>query len=144
MIPSPIWRYVCECEHQALRREPVVRPASDRIDPAQLARLSSELHAQTMFAWFTDLTEPDAAALGLFRHTVGCRLRFRWLVVAMVPRPVPYLSVRSGLPLWTRHAIEDEPGVELRHWFVSRVPMPVRYDPISKSRPRLNFRTVTG
>jgi len=131
VIPSPLFHFTCECGHGALRREPVVRPAREVSTPAQLARLSTDLHAATLFAWFTDLTDPDPIALGVPRHGF-CRLRFRWLVISAIPRPVPYLNVRTQLPHWTREALEDAPGVELRHWFVSRTAMPVAYSPVER------------
>ena len=135
MIPVPLFHYTCACGHEALLDDPVVRPARDLVAPGKLTRLSSEVYAATMFAWFTDLAEPLAEALGLTNHTIPCvRTRHRWLVISAVPRPVPYTSVRRQLPTWTREQLESAPGAMPRHWFVSRALMPVAYDPIKRSR----------
>ena len=131
MIPAPLFHYTCSCGHEALLDDPVVRPARDLIPPARLAQ-HDDLRALFLFAWFTDLPEPNADALGLTRHLVPCvRTRHRWVVISAVARPVPWTSVRRQVPTWTRAKLEEAPGAMPRHWFVSRHPVPVRYDPIA-------------
>ena len=75
-------------------------------------------------AWFTDLAEPDALALGLTSVTLPCdRTRVRYEVAA--PEScVPWWQFARDLPREVREDMECAPGLP-RHWWVSREPVPV-------------------
>lgn len=79
------------------------------------------------FVWLTDLSVPDRTALGLDVHKGACdRTTYRYRVTDETGVR-PWTDVRRGL-VRTRHVLEDVPGVRLRHWYVSPLPVPVVLD----------------
>lgn len=75
-------------------------------------------------AWFTDLAEPDALALGLTSETLDCdRTRVRFEVVC-AESCVPWHRFARDLARDVRDDMECPPGLP-RHWWVSREPVPV-------------------
>ncbi len=80
----------------------------------------------TGLAWFTDLDVPYREALGLTNYLTKCdRTAFTFTVtdpdgVGIVP----WTSIRREHP--NADLLESAPGVMPMHWFVSRIPVPVK------------------
>lgn len=79
-------------------------------------------HPQVLLAnlpliWFTDMDQPDRAALGLTSHTLRCdRTEHRVIVDTDAYR---WPKFARGLPMWVRQRLEFAPGVLPMHWWVS-------------------------
>jgi hypothetical protein len=107
----PLWHYTCPHGRQRIGTTGWLRPFTDG------------------WVWITDLTEPDVAALGLTAVLISCdRTAYRYRVLD-VEHVQPYVAVRRGLHPARRDAIEELPGVLLRHWFVADRPVRAELDP---------------
>jgi hypothetical protein len=112
-------------------------PALFLADTRQLDRgLGATYAALSRLAWFTDLDEPNADALGLTRNSTYCdRTAYRWQVVDGLGRdvrglpPVPYGVIRARLNVYVRDGLELAPGAEPRRWWVATWPVPVTFAP---------------
>lgn len=86
--------------------------------------------------WLTDLTQPNAFALGLTSVTLHCdRTAHRYHVLdesTCVPYSEARARSRAYFPVEDLKALERAPGAEPRHWWISTVAVPVVYDPIPK------------
>jgi hypothetical protein len=81
--------------------------------------------------WLTDLDIPVRDALGLTSHLLGCDRTAHRYRVADTPHMVePWTKVRRLAAPADREALESSPGARPRHWFVTRFPIAVVYDPI--------------
>lgn len=109
-----LFHYTCDHGHGGIRRLGLVRPNWHPLLGEQLA-------------WFTDLSEPDALALGLTSETLDCdRTSFRFEVAAVADCE-PWCRYARRLPRVVRDEMECPPGLP-RHWWVSRKPIPVLLD----------------
>jgi len=79
-----------------------------------------------IYAWFTDLSRPNRAALGLTSHTLTCdRTAYRYRVTDGRDL-IHWTHVRRD-HAWAEE-LESAPGARLMHWWVARHPVPVVYD----------------
>lgn len=79
-------------------------------------------------AWFTDLALPKRDALGLTMNFISCdRTEFRWKVTD--PHGIVRWSEVRDTFGEAALELEESPGAESRHWFVSYGPVKVEYAP---------------
>lgn len=79
-------------------------------------------------AWFTDLTDPDAAALGLTGLVLACDRTAARIEVEEHPGLEPWCRWRRANPAYKAFAavLEAAPGARPAHWWVSSAPVPVK------------------
>lgn len=117
-----LWHYTCE------HRWADIGTTGELLPAYRLTDRLAESWWPARFVWLTDLTVPDRSALGLRTGKGSCdRTGYRYRVTDETGIR-PWTDVRRGF-VRTRHHLENAPGVRLRHWFVSPLPVPVEYDP---------------
>jgi hypothetical protein len=93
-----------------------------------LTPVGVDLPTASMFAWFTDLPDPEPITLGLSSVTLRCnRMAHRYRVTD--DRDVlPWSAYAKFLP--DLDAELDHPGARADHWWAASAPVPARYDPV--------------
>lgn len=115
-----LYHYTCEHRYAQIGDPGTLLPAY---------RLADTLEGwwPSRFVWLTDLSVPDRYALGLDTGRGACdRTGYRYRVTDETGVRA-WTDVRRGL-IRVRSVLEDVPGVRLRHWFVSTLPVPVALD----------------
>ena len=122
-----LWHYTCRHSFDRIGHAGVLLPVRVLADPARLAGLSHDWNRDLI--WLTDLDFPMRDALCLSSVT-GCdRTTHRYRVVDESTAH-PWLRFRRGLPAESRD-LELAPGAMPMHWWVSREPVSVVFDPIA-------------
>lgn len=117
-MSGPFYHYTCDHGRQGLGDIGVAVPAW------HLTRDRWFWTAE--FLWLTDLPEPDAEMLGLTQRRLRCDRTAHRYVVARSGAVVPWLDVNHP-NAWEL----AEAGGDPARWFVSTVPLAVRYAPLS-------------
>lgn len=122
-VEPAYFHFTCRHGHDRIGEAGTLLPA------CQLTDVIPEAWWPSRFVWLTDLPVPPLAALGFQRQSGGCdHLAHRYRVTdASTVRA--WTQVRRGL-VRTRSVLEDLPGVKLRHWYVSTLPVPVVLDDV--------------
>jgi hypothetical protein len=132
-----LYHYTCEHGHNEISETGKLLPLADLIDPVMADRLPL-----SSFIWLTDLSYPLRGALGLGMQLVGCdRTRYRYRVCESGLVALPWAQARrelddesdpqrSALALAWARMLEESPGARPRHWFVTRQPVHVEFDPV--------------
>lgn len=126
-----LYHYTCQHGRDTLGDTAVLLPPREIHNahggPQRLHGVYAELDG---LVWMTDLDCPVREGLGLTSNFVTCdRSEFRYRVVD--PAPVTrWVAVRRGLNRTLVQLLEGAPGAMPMHWWVSRVPVPVVFDPI--------------
>lgn len=116
-----LYHYTCAHQVEAIRADGFIRPCIDIVpfDRRKLVPMSG------FFGWFTDLTEPDASALGLTAASLSCdRTAFRFTVTDASDVRW-WMVARLELVPELRALLEGAPGAAPAHWFLSRRAVPV-------------------
>lgn len=128
-----LWHYTCEHSHLLLGRTGVLLPGC-MLTGATDVRADRVLPFQTSLVWLTDLALPNRDALGLSMLYLTCDRTAHRYRVEDVTDVVAWVDVRRSMVLRGMtdavESLEDVPGVQPRHWFVSTQPVPVAYDPV--------------
>lgn len=127
-----LWHYTCDHGHDAIGQSGYLRSIVDLATAEKLAArgLPSEFGR---WIWLTDLDTPVRGALGLTSHILGCdrtahRYRVTWPTGAADIQP--WTTVRRLAPRDLLASLEQG-DARPRHWYVSRHPVGVEYDPIA-------------
>ena len=125
-----LYHYTCDHSHSLIGEQGFLRSAAElsgRDDLPGIAR----------WIWLTDLAVPDRNALGLTSHSLSCdRMVHRYRVVwdYQAEAALPWMKVRMIADPAEREDLESAHGARPRHWFVTRWPIEVRYDPLNLAR----------
>jgi hypothetical protein len=112
-VPPTLYHYTCpDHGHPAIYGSGKLKPGTDGL------------------VWLTDLELVDRAALGLVRVSTTCDRGAIRYAVEDTSGCVPWLAFRKGLEFKTYNALESQPGVMPRHWFVTWAPIKARYAPM--------------
>ena len=104
-----LYHFTCDHGRQAIGKAGLIRPNRRAMVPV---------------AWFTDLPDPDALALGLTSILLSCdRLAHRYRVTD-ARDVVPWAEFDAHPDI--RVCLESAPGVRPDHWFVASRPVPAR------------------
>lgn len=126
-----LWHYTCMHGHGALGDTGELLPLAD-LEPRRVLLLPEPFRVMTTLVWLTDLDVPDAAGLGLTSIVVACdRTRYRYRVTDDTDC-VRYTTVRRDLPPRVAELLERSGRTLPAHWWVSRRPVPVMYDPVRR------------
>jgi hypothetical protein len=120
MTELTLYHYTCRHGRAALGRSGLVLPAS------QLTTRAVPWPA--MFAWFTDLAEPDPHALGLTSYLVKCDRTAHRYRVTDATDVATWLRVARNLTRAQRDTLELEPGARPLLWYVATTAVPVVLD----------------
>lgn len=105
-----LYHFTCDHGRRAIGKAGLIRPNRRAMVPV---------------AWFTDLPDPDALALGLTSIILSCdRLAHRYRVTDA--RDVVPWSEFGNVHPGIRAALESSPGAQPDHWFVASKPVPAR------------------
>jgi len=127
MTAPTLWHYTCHHGHLALGQ------AGSLIPPLALGARYDALPPWARdlgyLVWATDLGNPWPEPLGLTRHLGGCdRTEYRYRVTDPAAL-TPYLDTWRTLDPRLARTLVMADGAMPRHWWVSRDPVPVAYDP---------------
>ena len=129
---TTLWHFTCEHGHAALGPAGIVKPAM-LLTPA-----GTDVPMQGMFAWYTDLENPDPLAVGLTSVTLRCnRMAHRYRVTDDAD-VLPWSDYAKFLPELDRTLAT--PGAQPDHWWAASAPVPVEYDPVRNRQPRKALR----
>lgn len=126
-----LWHFTCMHGHGALGADGELLPLIE-LEPKRALLLPEPFRVMTTLVWLTDLDAPQPEGLGLTSLVLSCdRTRYRYRVTDTTGC-VRYTSVRRELP---RRVVDMlERGRTLpAHWWLSRTPVPVTYDPIGRT-----------
>lgn len=120
-----LYHYTCGHARERIGDTGRLLSAAELVDDwRELAALPT-----SALVWLTDLTTPIRDALGLSSNLTPCdRTAFRYRVLD-TSTVVPWLYVRRDFPLAIVEGLEAAPGARPAHWYVSRLPVDVTYDP---------------
>jgi hypothetical protein len=122
-----LYHYCCSHGLVGIGERGLVRPGTDLAPDRDLPPWSG-------FVWFTDMTHPDRASLGLTSVLITCdRLAYRYRSTddSLL---LPYTSVARVWDRGIRDLLETAPGARPAHWWLSAVPVPVEFD-LTWARP---------
>lgn len=124
---TTLYHYTCSHSRAELGDYGTLLPTADRADISHLG-----INAwPAFFVWLTDRPEPDADALGLTRNYIACdRTEHRYRVTD-ASTTVPWLDHLQAEPQYASVAmLLESPGADPSAWWVSKMPVPVAYDPL--------------
>lgn len=128
MIPA-LYHYTCDHGHTAIGHDGLLLPVAARLPhlfPGKPGFRPTDL------VWLTTLAAPDRYALGLTSTVIRCdRTRYRYRVAGHDRAAIyPWFIVRDQAPAEWRAQAEAPPHDPVT-WWVSQMPVPVTFDPVS-------------
>lgn len=120
-----LFHYTCRHAYDQLGRSGTLLPATSLTDA-----IDAESWWPARYVWLTDLTVPIRDALGLTSSVITCdRTEFRY-VVTSYDNVIPWIHERHRIPdPWL---LELHDGTRPAHWYVSRQPVPVALDHVTR------------
>ena len=123
----PLWHYTCDHSQAELGDTGTLLPTADRADVSSLGISAWP----SFFVWVTDLAEPDRHALGLTQNYIRCDRTAHRYRVTDDTGIVSWQHILDTDPGYASVAqLLESPGADPSHWFVSKVGVPVEYDPL--------------
>lgn len=132
----PLWHYTCDHAHLRIGAQGTLFPArmlmAADVDPAWPAHTW-----QAHLVWATDMERPNRDALGLTMRAVRCdRTTHRYRIDEHLQWWPKFRRRLLALHLDDDvDALESTPGARPAHWYVSPIPVPCTYDPVTAVRP---------
>lgn len=126
-----LYHYTCGHSHKRIGEHGTILPAWELYTDRERRTVPALGRELTQWSWFTDLPEPIAEALGLDRVRLACdRTEHRYRVVDDQAHILRYVAMRRALPAHIRQSLETHPGAMPMHWWATRQPVSVAYDPV--------------